>query len=135
MDSYFLKFIDNMTVTIIGLNFATAQQPHTTSSRHDERTDKSRGTTRYSFANNLFDIAFHRGGKRQRSNSASAVEYGLDDDDDGIDGKNDCGLSDIPEAVLADSIQPIFLQLQELDAEELLSLTRVDNGGAILREG
>ena len=133
MDSYFLKRID-MTVTIIGPNLANPQ-PHTTtgSSRHDERTDKSRGTTRYSFANNLFDIAFHRGGKRQRSNSASAVDYAADDLRSS--GKNDGGLSDIPEAVLADSIKPIFLQLQELDAEELLSLSRVNSGGAILREG
>ena len=130
MDSYFFKLI-NMTVSIIGSNF-TNSKPQIS---HVERTDKSRGTTRYSFANNLFDIAFHRGGKRQRSNSASTAGQGVIDDDDIRKGKNDGGLSHIPEAVLADSIQPIFFQLQELDAEELLCLTRVDNGGAILREG
>ena len=119
-----------MTVSIIGSNF-TNSKPQIS---HVERTDKSRGTTRYSFANNLFDIAFHRGGKRQRSNSASTTEQGVSDYDN-TNGKNDGGLSDIPETVLADSIQPIFGQLQELDAEELLCLTRVDSGGAILREG
>ena len=117
-----------MTVTITLAHI----HPHNTSRRHDKQTDKSRGTIRYSFTSNLFDLAFHRDGKRQRSNSAS-IDYSPDDD--GSSGKNNCGLSDISEAVLADSIQPIFLQLQELDAEELLSLTRMDSGGAILREG
>lgn len=129
MDSYFFKHI-NMTVTIIGSNF-TNTKPQIS---HVERTDKSRGTTRYSFANNLFDIAFHRGGKRQRSNAASTTEQGISVDDNS-NRKNDGGLSDIPEAVLADSIQPILGQLQELDAEELLCLSRVESGGAILREG
>ena len=132
MEPYIVKLID-MTVNIIGPNLSNTQ-PHTTRSRHDERTDKSRGTTRYGFAHNLFEIAFHRGGKRQRPNSTSAVDSDLVDNDCGSS-KNHSGLSDIPEAVLADSIQPIFRQLQELDAEELLSLTRVDSGGAILREG
>jgi hypothetical protein len=124
-----LKLINMIVATNL-----TNTNPHTTdSNRHDERTEKSRGTVRYSFANHLFDIAFHRSGKRQRSNSTSAIDSGLNDVIS--NSKNDCGLSDIPESVLADSIQPIFLQLQELDAEELLSLTRVDSGGAILRDG
>lgn len=129
MDSSFFELI-NMTLTLIGSNFTN---PQTHISRHVERTDKSRGTTRYSFAHNLFDIAFHRGGKRQRSNSTSTTDQGANECSSNH--KNDGGLSDIPEAILADAIQPIFAQLQELDAEELLSLVRVDTGGAILREG
>jgi hypothetical protein len=88
---------------------------------------KSRGTTRYSFASNLFDLAFNRGGKRRRPNSVT--------NNIGVNDEQSHGLDDIPESLLAASIEPILIQLQELDAEELLSLTRIVSGGATLREG
>ncbi len=132
MDSYFCKLNEKL-VTFV--NNLTVPQPRGSTGSHDEQTEPetSRGKIRYNFANILWDISSHRGGKRQRSAPTSSTDQGVDHDTGG--GKNDGGLSDVPEAVLADSIQPIFLQLQGLDAEELLSLTRVDTGGATLREG
>ena len=136
MDSYFCK-LDKMIVTF--LNNLTLPQPRRSSS-HDEPHEQteheaSRGKVRYSFANSLWDLASNRGGKRQRFGSTSATDQGVDQDTRDGSSSDTGGLSDVPQAVLANSIQPILLQLQELDAEELLSLTRVETGGATLREG
>ena len=132
MDSYFCK-LDKMIVAF--LNNLTLPQPR--GSSHDEQTEPeaSRGKVRYSFANGLWDLASNRGGKRQRFGSTSATDQGVDQDTRDGSSSDTGGLSDVPQAVLANSIQPILLQLQELDAEELLCLTRVETGGATLREG
>jgi hypothetical protein len=114
----------------------------TTGSRHNglsdtkEKTDKINQferTTRRSFTSNLFDFAFHRGEKRYRR-SDSVTKIDCTTASSSTDVKNH-GLSHIPESDLIKCIEPILSQLQQLDAEELLCLTRVHNGGAPLRDG
>ena len=108
----------------VELNNETAA-PQTDSQSSNPSTTNS--ATR--FTRCLLDFSFRRDEKRSRRSGA-------------CDGKSvnnapleDRELLNVPTSQLEKCLEPILVQLQELDAESLLSLTRVESGGAILCEG
>ena len=70
------------------------------------------------FANSLLHFAFRREKRSRKDESAS-----------------NAGLSNIAVEELEKVLQPIVRQIEELDAESLLHLTRVSSGGAQLGDG
>jgi hypothetical protein len=90
---------------------------------------ESATTTATSFANNLLDIALRREGKRSRTGAKDHI-----DSKSATTAITNSELSNISVSELEKCLEPILIQLQELDAEALLHLTRVDTGGARLND-
>lgn len=107
----------------VEINNETAAPPTDSQSSTPSTTNSA---TR--FTKCLLDFSFRRDEKRSRRSGACdniSVNAPLEDR----------GLFNVPTSQLEKCLEPILVQLQELDAESLLGLTRVESGGARLCEG
>lgn len=102
-----------------GCNSSSTSE-HLSSESPKSSSSDSHPLTSAGFASSLLDFAFRRD-KRSRNESEPATSF--------------AGLSNIAIEELEKVLEPIVRQLQELDAESLLHLTRVPNGGARLKDG